>query len=144
MNSPSISSNNMKCIIPEISWHNRDPVLSVDIQPRRTKDDQKRGVYRLASGGTDSHVLVSAEWNGNICGKLKQYSFGFLHVDLVFNILGDGRSELGHCCRSNATPTGSQRGPMVAVRGVVGFGRWWECDFYLEAEKWRRNGKHSW
>lgn len=46
----------MKCTIPEISWHNRDPVLSIDIQPKTT-DTQE--FYRLASGGTDSHVLVS-------------------------------------------------------------------------------------
>lgn len=44
----------MKCHIPEISWHNRDPILSVDFQP--TPD--KAGILRLASGGTDSHVLV--------------------------------------------------------------------------------------
>lgn len=46
----------MKCTIPEISWHNRDPVLSIDIQPK-TNDTQE--FYRLASGGTDSHVLVN-------------------------------------------------------------------------------------
>lgn len=46
----------MKCTIPEISWHNRDPVLSIDIQP---KFDDKNEFYRLATGGTDSHVLVS-------------------------------------------------------------------------------------
>lgn len=44
----------MKCTIPEISWHNRDPVLSVDIQPVLNNE-----FYRLASGGTDSHVLVN-------------------------------------------------------------------------------------
>jgi len=44
----------MKCTIPEISWHNRDPVLTVDIQPNKNN-----GFYRLASGGTDSHVLVN-------------------------------------------------------------------------------------
>lgn len=43
----------MKCTIPEISWHNRDPVLSVDIQAVNNEE-----FYRLASGGTDSHVLV--------------------------------------------------------------------------------------
>lgn len=47
----------MKCVIPEISWHNRDPVLSVDIQPKLTGNDDD--LYRLASGGTDSHVLVN-------------------------------------------------------------------------------------
>lgn len=47
----------MKCQIPEISWHNRDPVLSVDIQPQ-TGGGDKGDFYRLASGGTDSHVLV--------------------------------------------------------------------------------------
>lgn len=44
----------MKCTIPEISWHNRDPVLSIDIQPGRNGE----GPYRLASGGTDSHVVI--------------------------------------------------------------------------------------
>ena len=42
----------MKCTIPEISWHGRDPVLSIDFQP----GDHK--INRIATGGTDSHVLV--------------------------------------------------------------------------------------
>lgn len=44
----------MKCTIPEISWHNRDPVLSIDLQPTIANNEFKR----LATGGTDSHVLV--------------------------------------------------------------------------------------
>jgi chromatin assembly factor 1 subunit B len=44
----------MKCAIPEISWHNRDPVLSIDLQPQSSD-----GILRLATGGTDSHVLAS-------------------------------------------------------------------------------------
>lgn len=48
----------MKCTIPEISWHNRDPVLSVDIQPKNSKIADEPEFIRLASGGTDSHVLV--------------------------------------------------------------------------------------
>lgn len=44
----------MKFAIPEISWHNRDPVLSVDFQPKAEPNDP----LRLASGGTDSHVLI--------------------------------------------------------------------------------------
>lgn len=46
----------MKCQIPEISWHNRDPVLSVDVQPLSKNVVGAR--QRLASGGTDSHVLI--------------------------------------------------------------------------------------
>ncbi|CRL06429.1 CLUMA_CG019620, isoform A [Clunio marinus] len=45
----------MKCSIPEISWHNKDPVLSVDFQP---KSDHTDALLRLASGGSDSHVLI--------------------------------------------------------------------------------------
>uniref|UniRef100_A0A336M445 CSON011845 protein n=1 Tax=Culicoides sonorensis TaxID=179676 RepID=A0A336M445_CULSO len=49
----------MKCQIPEISWHNRDPVLSVDIQPRGSSNKNANNKkWRLASGGTDSHVLI--------------------------------------------------------------------------------------
>ncbi|XP_030768428.1 chromatin assembly factor 1 subunit B, partial [Sitophilus oryzae] len=47
----------MKCTIPEISWHNREPVLSVDIYP------ENKSFYRLASGGGDCHVLI---WQLNI------------------------------------------------------------------------------
>ncbi|CAG9579104.1 unnamed protein product [Danaus chrysippus] len=44
----------MKFAIPEISWHNRDPVLSVDIQPKSNASEP----LRLATGGTDSHVVI--------------------------------------------------------------------------------------
>lgn len=43
----------MKCTIPEISWHNRDPVLAIDIQP-----NPPDGVYRLATAGTDTHIVI--------------------------------------------------------------------------------------
>lgn len=42
----------MRCYVPQISWHSRDPVLSIDFQPIQND------VLRLASGGTDSHVLI--------------------------------------------------------------------------------------
>ncbi|XP_017054372.2 chromatin assembly factor 1 subunit B [Drosophila ficusphila] len=47
----------MKCKIPEISWHNRDPVLSVDIQ-QNGQGLRSPAMCRLASGGTDAHVLI--------------------------------------------------------------------------------------
>ncbi|XP_034477023.1 chromatin assembly factor 1 subunit B [Drosophila innubila] len=47
----------MKCKIPEISWHNRDPVLSVDIQSNSVGLPAS-AMCRLASGGTDAHVLI--------------------------------------------------------------------------------------
>ncbi|CAB0033399.1 unnamed protein product [Trichogramma brassicae] len=47
----------MKCTIPEISWHNRVPVLSVDFQNGVHEKNEKQ-FWRLASGGCDSHVLV--------------------------------------------------------------------------------------
>ncbi|XP_057657909.1 uncharacterized protein LOC130894897 [Diorhabda carinulata] len=55
----------MKCTIPEISWHNREPVLSVDIHPISNV------IYKLASGGGDSHILL---WNMCLCenGSVKQ------------------------------------------------------------------------
>ncbi|XP_064473621.1 chromatin assembly factor 1 subunit B-like isoform X2 [Ornithodoros turicata] len=42
----------MKCSIPEISWHNRDPILSLDFQPSKEKR------RRLATCGTDTHVMI--------------------------------------------------------------------------------------
>ncbi|CAK1540803.1 unnamed protein product [Leptosia nina] len=44
----------MKFAIPEISWHNRDPVLSVDFQPNCDSQEP----LRLATGGTDTHVVI--------------------------------------------------------------------------------------
>jgi chromatin assembly factor 1 subunit B len=43
----------MKCQIPEISWHNRDPVLSVDFQPKSQDTDD---IIRLASGGAGKQI----------------------------------------------------------------------------------------
>jgi len=42
----------MKCKIPEIAYHNKDPVLSVDFQPGTSQPQ------RLASGGADTHVVI--------------------------------------------------------------------------------------
>ncbi|XP_037080491.1 chromatin assembly factor 1 subunit B-like [Pollicipes pollicipes] len=44
----------MKCSVPEISWHNRDPVLSLDVHLSSTACNP----YRIATGGNDSHVVI--------------------------------------------------------------------------------------
>ncbi|OAD61577.1 Chromatin assembly factor 1 subunit B [Eufriesea mexicana] len=48
----------MWCTTPEISWHNRDPVLSIDIQTGVYKTSKDEIFWRLATGGADSHVLI--------------------------------------------------------------------------------------
>ncbi|XP_014613412.1 PREDICTED: chromatin assembly factor 1 subunit B [Polistes canadensis] len=48
----------MKCTTPEISWHNRDPVLSIDIQNKPCVNNTSEKFWRLATGGADSHVLI--------------------------------------------------------------------------------------
>lgn len=61
----------MKCTTPEISWHNRDPVLSVDIQSGLQKNSKGDIFWRLATGGADSHVLVI------IITKLRSYYYKY-------------------------------------------------------------------
>lgn len=52
LGSRSIGLFIMKCVIPEIAYHNRDPVLSVDFQ-------QTEGLpVRLATAGSDTHVVI--------------------------------------------------------------------------------------
>ncbi|KAF7990232.1 hypothetical protein HCN44_000037 [Aphidius gifuensis] len=47
----------MKCTIPEISWHNRDPVLSIDVQCSTDKNvDNGIPFWRVATAGADSHI----------------------------------------------------------------------------------------
>uniref|UniRef100_T1IMQ8 Uncharacterized protein n=1 Tax=Strigamia maritima TaxID=126957 RepID=T1IMQ8_STRMM len=65
------SITTMRCTIPEISWHNRDPVLSLDFQY------QDERIRRLATGGTDSHVLI---WLVNIAAN------GQIEVDFVSDL----------------------------------------------------------
>lgn len=52
LTSSKSQSEGMKCHVPEISWHNRDPIFSVDFQPSGDK------CKRLASCGSDTHVMV--------------------------------------------------------------------------------------
>ena len=53
----------MKCTIPEICWHSRDPVLSVDIQVGKFKTSSGNKFWRVATGGADSHVVVIVSFN---------------------------------------------------------------------------------
>ncbi|XP_003488602.1 chromatin assembly factor 1 subunit B [Bombus impatiens] len=48
----------MWCTTPEISWHNRDPVLSIDIQAGVYETPENEIFWRLVTGGADSHVLI--------------------------------------------------------------------------------------
>lgn len=43
----------MKVTTPEISWHERDPIYSIDYQPG------KRKVKRIATTGVDKFIRVS-------------------------------------------------------------------------------------
>lgn len=43
----------MKVTTPEISWHERDPIYSVDFQPGNRK------VKRIATTGVDKFIRVS-------------------------------------------------------------------------------------
>ncbi len=50
---------NMKVQTPQIAWHNRDRVSSVSIQPFAYPTPTKEGGTRIATGGDDTHVVVS-------------------------------------------------------------------------------------
>jgi hypothetical protein len=66
----------MKVTTPEISWHERDPIYSVDIQPGN------RSVRRLVSGGVDKFVRVSLLLNEyyNILSAINVWDFIILNV----------------------------------------------------------------
>lgn len=49
----------MKCTTPEISWHNRDAVLSVDVQNNSCVNLKGESFWRVATGGADCHVVVT-------------------------------------------------------------------------------------
>ena len=49
----------MKVQTPQIAWHNRDRVSSVSIQPFAYPTPTKEGGTRIATGGDDTHVVVS-------------------------------------------------------------------------------------
>lgn len=74
----------MKLVIPEISWHNRDPVLSVHFQP--TIED---GFYRLATGGSDSHVFVMfliLDYCSYTCMSISVTNYHFILSVLVLDM----------------------------------------------------------
>ena len=49
----------MKFSTPEVAWHNRDPVYSVDIQPQLQKGENGgEEWYRVATSGADSAIII--------------------------------------------------------------------------------------
>ena len=48
----------MKLYIPNISWHNREPVYSVDIQQVVHSKDDGSKFYRMATCGSDKYVAI--------------------------------------------------------------------------------------
>lgn len=50
----------MRSFTPEISWHNREPVFSVDVQAHVQTDafDPSISFYRIASAGGDNCVII--------------------------------------------------------------------------------------
>jgi len=73
----------MKVSTPAISWHNRERISSIDFQPvcypAPTKENQRRNISRLASGGDDKHVVIwditisdeRSDESKNECGKVE-------------------------------------------------------------------------
>lgn len=92
----------MKLVIPEISWHNRDPVLSVHFQAANTED----GHCRLATGGSDSHVFVSnftstVKFGAFVSNDVLRYSFSDME-----NQSRRLECERRVCCRFDQTSKG--------------------------------------
>ena len=48
----------MRSFTPEMAWHNRDPVFSVDIQSKTQYDEDGQPWYRVATAGGDMHVII--------------------------------------------------------------------------------------
>lgn len=48
----------MKSFTPEISWHNRLPVLALDIEPCTDSTKDTADFYRVATGGNDCRVYI--------------------------------------------------------------------------------------
>ena len=60
--SEEFCDKNMKVQTPQIAWHNRERVSSVSIQPIAHPTPTKEGGTRIATGGDDTHVVVSVTY----------------------------------------------------------------------------------
>ena len=60
----------MRIHTPEISWHNREPVFSVDIQKRIEHKDNNK-FYRIATCGSDNYVTIWRAYLNNDAIKSK-------------------------------------------------------------------------
>ncbi|XP_065336730.1 chromatin assembly factor 1 subunit B [Cloeon dipterum] len=58
----------MKVTTPEISWHNKEAIQSVDIQKKMVKSNGTETVYRIATAGNDCHVVI---WHATVGDDFK-------------------------------------------------------------------------
>ena len=64
----------MKVQTPQIAWHNRDRVSSVSIQPFAYPTPTKEGGTRIATGGDDTHVVVSDMYTVNKISLFRNFA----------------------------------------------------------------------
>lgn len=81
----------MKIYTPEISWHNRDPIFSVDIQnklfPQSESSDSPS--YRLATCGNDTHIII---WKAELTRSGQSGAFKLVNLDCLVDLTRHERS----------------------------------------------------
>lgn len=84
----------MKVYLPQISWHDRGPIYSVDIQLNGYTDQPF--TYRIASGGSDGHVIIwKTYFNENNDFKIELQADLSRHVKPV-NVVRFSPSSMGN------------------------------------------------
>ncbi|XP_018403657.1 PREDICTED: chromatin assembly factor 1 subunit B [Cyphomyrmex costatus] len=77
----------MKCITPEISWHNRDPVLSIDVQSDVYENAKGEMFWRVATGGADCHVLIWHLTTTNYGGATVSFAADLVRHQRAVNVV---------------------------------------------------------
>ncbi|KAI1308702.1 Chromatin assembly factor 1 subunit B [Halotydeus destructor] len=102
----------MKSYTPEISWHNKDPVYTVDIQNSINRRGENVIWYRVATAGTDRHVII---WKVEL--DFGEESFGRPQVSVMADLMRHEKTVnvVGFCPSDNGLLASADDGGDILI-----------------------------
>lgn len=78
--------------IPEISWHDRSPILSIDVQ-QNTQNQRAPEIYKIGMAFTIRQAIIAILATASMHKEIRIWEFFFTPIDEASNMGNEKRTE---------------------------------------------------